>query len=230
MRPQPLPCRGHGAFNLCGLFGCFWVGFHFKWLSAVSTCLIVVLGFWVLLGTTYTRTPRPRCMDADPPRHRGIRSGAAAKRRRTAYARNIAEEIGVPIAGAPIIHTGGQSRPLYTLRIWDNEGSESDQGTAEGSGPAVGLPKARPLSVVTAEVARESVEWRALRVLKGEGHWQHLDLQTLFIRVLLPCQPALRSRHLQLRLSHSGLHHHLFRRHRGPLHQLRLLRVRRQHR
>ena len=74
----------------------------------------------------------------------------------------------------PRIHTGGQLRPLYTLRIWDNESSGSDEdGSLEGVGLAVVLPKARPLSVVTAEVVRlvlrlawfqgrASVEWREL--------------------------------------------------------------------
>ena len=109
-------------------------------------------------------------MDADPPRpHRGVRSGAAAKRRRTAYARNVSEQTGIPFEEVPIVHTGGQSRPLYTPRIWDNESSGSDEDDAlEGAGPAVVLPKARPLSVVTAEVVRlGQLGSKVLQVLSG---------------------------------------------------------------
>ena len=89
----------------------------------------------------------------------------------------MSEQTGVPVEEVPIIHSGGQSRPLYTPRIWDNESSGSDEdGALEGAGPAVVLPKARPLSVVTAEVVRlvpwsawfqgrASVEWRGLQGL-----------------------------------------------------------------
>ena len=48
----------------------------------------------LLLGEQHSfhLNTRSSCMDADLPRpHRGVRSGAAAKRRRTAHARNVSE-------------------------------------------------------------------------------------------------------------------------------------------
>ena len=93
-------------------------------------------------------------MDPDRPLHRGIRSGAAAKRRRTAFARNATEEQGVPVEKIPIVHSGGQSRPLFTPRLWDPESSEEEAQAGVSTGAAITLPRARPLSLITSEVVR----------------------------------------------------------------------------
>ena len=93
-------------------------------------------------------------MDPDRPLHRGIRSGAAAKRRRTAFARNATEEQGVPVEKIPIVHSGGQSRPLFTPRLWDPESSEEEAQAGVSTGAAITLPRARPLSVIASQVVR----------------------------------------------------------------------------
>ena len=56
----------------------------------------------------------------DPPR-RGIRGGAAARRRREAYIANS----GGDRATVPIVHAGGQRRPLGTSRFWEPSASEA---------------------------------------------------------------------------------------------------------
>ncbi|CAK9079655.1 unnamed protein product [Durusdinium trenchii] len=80
---------------------------------------------------------------------------AAAKRRRTAFARNAAEEQGVPVEEIPIVHSGGQSRPLFTPRLlWDPESSEEEAEAGVSTGAAITLPRARPLSVIASQVVR----------------------------------------------------------------------------
>ncbi len=56
---------------------------------------------------------------------RGIRGGKAAKRKRDAYIR-WQESQGQDRASIPVVHTGGQARPLYTDRHWQPEDDQSD--------------------------------------------------------------------------------------------------------
>ena len=66
-------------------------------------------------GPPPRRPPTP----PDPPR-RGIRGGAAARRRREAYIVNS----GGDRATIPIVHAGGQRRPLGASRFWEPSASE----------------------------------------------------------------------------------------------------------
>ena len=65
---------------------------------------------------------------------RGIRGGKAAKRKREAYL-NWQESQGQSRASTPIVHAGGQSRPLYTSPFWHPE--ESDPSGDEAAVEAV---------------------------------------------------------------------------------------------
>ena len=56
---------------------------------------------------------------------RGIRGGKAAKRKREAYLK-WQESEGQDRASVPIVHTGGQARPLYTDRHWQPQDDQSD--------------------------------------------------------------------------------------------------------
>ena len=57
---------------------------------------------------------------------RGIRGGAAAKRKREAWIRFQSEQTGVDPSQIPVVHAGGQSRPLYTPSSWEPESQLSD--------------------------------------------------------------------------------------------------------
>ena len=58
---------------------------------------------------------------------RGIRSGAAARRRRTAYIQHRVAQ-GEAEDQVAVIHQGGQARPLYTSRSWEpNPDSSGDE-------------------------------------------------------------------------------------------------------
>ena len=59
---------------------------------------------------------------------RGIRGGKAAKRKREAYIR-FQESQGVPRGEVPVVHTGGQQRPLFTPSTWPPESSEAEEET-----------------------------------------------------------------------------------------------------
>ena len=62
-------------------------------------------------------------------RRRGIRSGKAAKRKREAYIRNVLLFTEIEDSSLiPVIHTGGQSRPLYTTKDWEPAYSSSESG------------------------------------------------------------------------------------------------------
>ena len=56
---------------------------------------------------------------------RGIRGGRATKRKREAYLR-WQESEGADRTTVPVIHTGGQARPLYTERNWEPHDDQSD--------------------------------------------------------------------------------------------------------
>ena len=57
---------------------------------------------------------------------RGIRGGAAAKRKREAWIRFQSEATGVEPSQVPVVHAGGLSRPLYTPAHWEPESQFSD--------------------------------------------------------------------------------------------------------
>ena len=61
---------------------------------------------------------------------RGIRAGKKAKRRRDAFIRHESERLQVDASEIPVVHQGGQQRPLHTPRIWSpapSEVAEEDQ-------------------------------------------------------------------------------------------------------
>ena len=69
----------------------------------------------------------PQDTEEPPIRRRGIRAGKSAKRKRDAYIRNTL--LFTDIADStliPIIHSGGQSRPLFTSRDWSPTYSSSE--------------------------------------------------------------------------------------------------------
>ena len=59
-------------------------------------------------------------------RARKIRGGAAAKRKKEAWIRYQSEQTGVDPSQVPVVHSGGQSRPLYTTSHWEPESAQSD--------------------------------------------------------------------------------------------------------
>ena len=62
-----------------------------------------------------------------PGTRRGIRSGKSAKRRRDAYIRHVSEQQCIDQLDVPIIHQGGQQRPLYTSKIWSPSPSDAEE-------------------------------------------------------------------------------------------------------
>ena len=80
-----------------------------------------------------------------------IRSGAIAQRKRQAYLRR--QEAGVLRALVPVLHTGGQSKPLFIPYTWepDSSAEELDQ-TEYIQDPLAFL--SRPLSQSNSEVIR----------------------------------------------------------------------------
>ena len=73
-------------------------------------------------GPPPRRPPTP----PDPPR-RGIRGGAAARRRREAYIVNL----GGDRETIPVVHAGGQRRPLGASRFWEPSASEAESDEVE---------------------------------------------------------------------------------------------------
>ena len=67
---------------------------------------------------------------------RGIRGGKAAKRKREAYL-NWQESQGRSRASTPIVHAGGQSRPLNTSPFWHPSDSSGDEAAVEAVEAAV---------------------------------------------------------------------------------------------
>ena len=57
---------------------------------------------------------------------RGIRGGAASKRKRDAWIRFQSEQTGVHPSQVPVVYAGGLSRPLYTPASWEPENQLSD--------------------------------------------------------------------------------------------------------
>ena len=53
-------------------------------------------------------------------------SRMVAKRKREAYVRFQAEQTGVDPSQVPVVHSGGQSRPLGTTPLWEPESAQSD--------------------------------------------------------------------------------------------------------
>ena len=91
------------------------------------------------------RPPEPPGPPPNPQR-RGIRAGAAARRRRDAY---IANSGGDPSA-VPIVHAGGQRRPLGTSRYWEPSASE-DSGEETDEVEFVAFTAAVDLTSLQAE-------------------------------------------------------------------------------
>ena len=60
-------------------------------------------------------------------RTRGIRGGRSAKRRRDAYIRHQSEQQLIDPLDVPVVHQGGQQRPLYTPKIWSPAPSEAEE-------------------------------------------------------------------------------------------------------
>ena len=85
---------------------------------------------------------------------RGIWSGRIAKRKRDAYIRHISEQQCVDPLDVPVIHQGGQSRPLFTPATWEPESSKEDEpDRTEYTQDPLTHPS-RPLSQATSEVTR----------------------------------------------------------------------------
>ena len=74
-----------------------------------------------------------------PGTRRGIRSGRRARARRDAYLRRASEAQAVDPLSIPVLHSGGQSRPLYTTRFWEPSDSEVEEEQAEGEPEVVVL-------------------------------------------------------------------------------------------
>ena len=82
---------------------------------------------------------------------RGIRGGRAAKRKREAYLR-WQESEGADRTTVPVIHTGGQARPLYTDRNWEPQDDQSDS-EIEVTSESIAIPDSSILDgVLTAPV------------------------------------------------------------------------------
>ena len=82
---------------------------------------------------------------------RGIRGGKSAKRKREAYLK-WQESEGQDRASVPIVHTGGQARPLYTDRNWQPEDDQSDS-EIEVTSDSVAVPDSSILDgVLTAPI------------------------------------------------------------------------------
>ena len=75
---------------------------------------------------SHSRTPPP---DRRPAR--GIRGGKAARRKREAYEKYEAERLGIPIEQVPVVHQGGQSRPLHTSPYWIPDESDPEVVSSE---------------------------------------------------------------------------------------------------
>ena len=56
---------------------------------------------------------------------RGIRGGKSAKRKREAYI-NWQVSQGHDRSQVPVIHSGGQARPIGTSPLWERESAQSD--------------------------------------------------------------------------------------------------------
>ena len=77
---------------------------------------------------SHSRTPPP---DRRPAR--GIRGGKlkAARRKREAYQKYEAQRLGIPIEQVPVVHQGGQSRPLHTSPYWIPDESDPEVVSSE---------------------------------------------------------------------------------------------------
>ena len=74
-----------------------------------------------------------RSRSPPPERRRGIRGGAAARRKREAYLRHQ-EALGFDRRTVGIVHAGGLARPLYTPCTWEPE-STTDEESVEFVNP-----------------------------------------------------------------------------------------------
>ena len=69
----------------------------------------------------------PQDTEEPPIRRRGIRAGKSAKRKRNAYIRNALLFTDITDSALiPVVHSGGQARPLYTSRDWTPQYSSSE--------------------------------------------------------------------------------------------------------
>lgn len=67
----------------------------------------------------------------DPGTRRGIRGGGAAKRKRAAFVRHQAEQLGIDPSEVPVVHQGGLARPLGTSRLWSPSPSRAAEAAVD---------------------------------------------------------------------------------------------------
>ena len=105
---------------------------------------------------------------------RGIRGGRAAKRKREAFLR-YQESQGQSRASIPVVHSGGQARPLYTPCTWEPETSTDEEPevvefvehleapsgllTLSRANPETILLKARPKPPPKSASSSSSITW-----------------------------------------------------------------------
>ena len=105
---------------------------------------------------------------------RGIRGGRAAKRKREAFLR-YQESQGQSRASIPVVHSGGQARPLYTPCTWEPETSTDEEPevvefvehleapsgllTLSRASPETILLKARPKPPSKSASSSSSITW-----------------------------------------------------------------------
>eukprot|EP00438_Fugacium_kawagutii_P031308 Skav215332 [mRNA] locus=scaffold1391:90581:93539:- [translate_table: standard] len=81
-------------------------------------------------------------------RRRGIRGGRRAQRRRESYLRHVEEETGVDRSRIPVVHSGGQQRPLHTSPFWTPSSEEEEEEQIEYPAPTLSLTDIASQSLV----------------------------------------------------------------------------------